>query len=89
MKDYFDKHGGAAANHQILFESDAGTFATKGLGITASEAAMCVVHEVLQLTSSLNTTEVICRHFSLSPMQRFGILAVSLHNKVGKSFSVD
>ncbi|CAL8070588.1 unnamed protein product [Orchesella dallaii] len=56
VEGFAAQHLDILANYSVIFESDEGTFKPNGLDFAGSEAAGCIVNEVLKLTASINTT---------------------------------
>jgi carboxypeptidase Q len=83
-QDYARHHKDNMANIVAAFESDAGTFNPLGLDFEGTDAAGCIVNEILKLTDSIGTT-AYAKYPSVSTDIRYltqhGVPGLSLANK--------
>lgn len=89
VQAFVNEHLNQMGNYNVVFESDSGTFAPRGLDFAGSVEAGCIVEEILKLTSAMNTT-TYARYASvgsdISFMIQQGVPGLSLNNANEKYF---
>ncbi|XP_068627663.1 carboxypeptidase Q-like isoform X2 [Battus philenor] len=80
---YEEKHRNESSNINFIMESDEGTFAPRGLAVSGTQEARCIIAEILKLFESINASTLVeddSAGSDIAVIIKTGVPGASLHN---------